>query len=121
MVSKATFVRLGSTSTEKFGNLSFDDEVINPPTTSTVETVEGLYTLYYKNMINQLKSKPRTRTYSVKLSNTEMLLIDLSRLVYIDNTYWKINKIIDYSPVKDVFTRVELIEWTENFSQSDIT
>ena len=50
-----------------------------------------------------------------------MLTIDLSRLVYIDNTYWKINKIIDYSPVKDVFTRVELIEWTENFSQSDRT
>ena len=118
---RATFVDWESTSTEKFGNLSFDDEVINPPTTSTVETVEGLYTLYYKNMINQLKSKPRTRTYSVKLSNAEMLTIDLSRLVYIDNTYWKINKIIDYSPVKDVFTRVELIEWTENFSQSDRT
>ena len=42
-----------------------------------------------------------------------MILIDLRRLVYIDGSYWRVNKIIDYSPAKNELTKVEMVQWTE--------
>ena len=43
----------------------------------------------------------------------DILTLDLSRLVYIDGVYWKINKIVDFSPAKNETTKVELIQWVE--------
>lgn len=110
---RATFVDWESTSTERFGNLSFNNEAINPPTTNTWAEVKGLYDIYWEKMINQLRENPRTRTYFINLTMNDILTMDLSKLVYIDGVYWKINKIIDFSPASKQLTKVELVQWTD--------
>ena len=108
---RATFVDWDNDSGDKFTNLSYNDEIINPPTTSTSTTVEGLYSVYWKNMIEQLKANPRIRVMSINLNSSDIATLDLSKLVYIDGSYWRINKILDYTPLKNTTTKVEFIQW----------
>lgn len=112
---RATFVDWEDISTSnKFGNLSFDDETISPPNDSSFPVTKlGLYNTYYKKMIDQLKANPRIRVMHFNLKKSDMINLDLSRLIYVDGTYWRINKIIDYSPIKNVTTKVECVQWIE--------
>ena len=64
-------------------------------------------------MIDQLKQNPRTRSYFINLTMNDILTLDLSRLVYIDGVYWKINKIVDFSPSTRELTKVEFIQWSD--------
>ena len=108
---RATFVDWDNNSGDKFTNLSFNDEIIQPPTTSTQTTVEGLYSVYWKNMIEQLKANPRIRTMHINLNSSDIANLDLSKLVYINGSYWRINKVVDYAPLKNTTTKVEFIQW----------
>jgi len=110
---RAMFVDWEDTSGDLFSNLSFSNEWINPPMTSTWYYNLGLYELFWKNMIEQYKANPRIRTAYFNLTMSDMILIDLRKLVYIDGSYWRVNKIIDYSPAKNTLTKVELVQWTE--------
>jgi hypothetical protein len=97
-------------------SLSFTDETFDAPQTaiSGVEnTTPGLYTVYYKNMIEQLKKSPRIRTVYLNLKIKDILNLDMRRLVYLDESWWRINRISEYSPAKNETTRVELIQWLE--------
>ncbi len=108
---RATFVDWDNNSGDKFTNLSFNDEIIQPPTTSTATTVEGLYSVYWKNMIEQLKANPRIRSMYINLNSSDIATLDLSKLVYINGSYWRINKVVDYAPLKNTTTKVEFIQW----------
>jgi len=108
---RATFVDWDNDSGNKFTNLSFNDEIIQPPTTSTSTSVEGLYSLYWKKMIEQLKANPRIRTMHINLNSSDIATLDLSKLVYINGSYWRINKVLDYAPLKNTTTKVEFIQW----------
>tara|TARA_R110002033_G_scaffold52148_4_gene99344 strand:+ start:1906 stop:4869 length:2964 start_codon:yes stop_codon:yes gene_type:complete len=108
---RATFVDWDNDSGNRFTNLSFNDEIIQPPTTSTATTVEGLYSVYWKNMIEQLKSNPRIRSMYINLNSSDIATLDLSKLVYINGSYWRINKVVDYAPLKNITTKVEFIQW----------
>ena len=108
---RATFVDWDNNSGDKFTNLSFNDEIIQPPTTSTSTTVEGLYSVYWEKMIEQLKANPRIRTMHINLNSSDIATLDLSKLVYINGSYWRINKVVDYSPLKNTTTKVEFIQW----------
>ena len=112
---RATFVDWEDISTStKFDNLSFDDEIISPPNDSSVPVTKlGLYNTYYKKMIDQLKANPRIRVMHFNLKKSDMINLDLSRLIYVDGTYWRINKIVDYSPIKNITTKVECVQWIE--------
>ena len=112
---RATFVDWEDVSGGLFNNLSFSDEIISPPLTNLEVTVPGLYTLFWKNMIEKYKANPRIRTYNVKLSIADMVNVDLRKLVYIDGSYWRINKIIDFAPAKNELTKVEFMEWTDQY------
>jgi len=94
-----------------FGNVwvrDYDDA----QNTYTAYTVgNGLYHTYYKNMIEMIKENPRIRTVAINLNAKDIVNLDLRKLVYIDGTYWKINKIIDYSPAAIKTTKVELLKW----------
>ncbi len=72
---------------------------------------KGLFETYYKNMFEMLKSKPRLRTVYVDLKVKDIILLDFTKLIYIDGVYWRINKVVDYQPNKNQSTKVELIEW----------
>tara|TARA_R100001530_G_scaffold67247_1_gene47961 strand:- start:1579 stop:4626 length:3048 start_codon:yes stop_codon:yes gene_type:complete len=109
---RATFVDWDNNSGDKFTNLSFNDEIITPTMTSTPTRVEGLYSVYWKNMIEQLKSNPRIRTMYINLKSSDIATLDLSKLAYINGDYWRINKIVDYAPLKNTTTKVEFIQWT---------
>ncbi len=112
---RATFVDWEDISfSNKFANLSYEDEDIQPPNdSSSTVTKLGLFNTYYKRMIDQLKANPRIRVMYFNLKKSDMINLDLSRLIYVDDTYWRINKIIDYSPIKNVTTKVECVQWIE--------
>jgi hypothetical protein len=116
---RAMFVDWEDTSGDLFSNLSFDNEIITPPQTSVFFENPGLYELFWKNMIEQYKANPRIRTAYFRLTMSDMILIDLRKLVYIDGSYWRVNKIIDYSPAKNELTKVELVQWTEQIPLPD--
>ena len=114
---RATFVDWDNNSGDKFTNLSFNDETISPPR-ATPTLVQGLYSVYWERMIDQLKKNPRIRVMSINLSTSDIITLDLSKLVYINGTYWRINKIIDYAPLKNITTKVEFIQW-DRFKSTD--
>ena len=76
-------------------------------------SVKGLYETYYKNMIEMLKLNPRLRTAYIDLKITDIISLDFSKLIYIDGVYWRINRIVDYQPNKNISTQVELVEWVD--------
>jgi len=73
----------------------------------------GLYQTYWQGMIELLKINPRQRLAYFDLKIADIVNLDFRKLVYIDETYWRINKIIDYAPHLNVPTKVELVEWRE--------
>tara|TARA_A100001391_G_scaffold54750_3_gene33426 strand:- start:3935 stop:6586 length:2652 start_codon:yes stop_codon:yes gene_type:complete len=107
---RATFVDYEDSS---FASLSYNDEIISPPRSGTSTTVKGLYSVYYKKMIQQLIKSPRIRTLNLNLKIKDVRNIDLRNLVMIDGQYYRINKIVDFSPAKNITTKVELIQWFE--------
>ena len=94
-------------------SLSFNDESFIAPGQYTENTVPGLYSVYYKNMIEQLKEAPRIRTVYINLKMVDILSLDMRRLVYLDETWWRINKIDGYNPAKNQTTKVQLIQWID--------
>jgi len=74
---------------------------------------KGLFDTYYRGMIEMIKYNPRIRLVYVNLKIKEIANLDMTRLIYIDGVYWRINKIIDFMPHQNKTTKVELIEWVE--------
>ena len=74
---------------------------------------KGLYDTYYYDMFEMIKQNPRIRTLKVSLDIRDIVELDFTRLIYIDGAYWRLNRVIDFSPNKNIPTKVELIEWNE--------
>ena len=97
-----------------YGNVwhrDYDDstgEYTDPPVAG-----KGLYEEYYKNMFEQFKRNPRIRTAYFDLKITDIINLDLRKLIYLDGVYWRLNKVSDYMPNNNNTTKVELIEWIE--------
>jgi hypothetical protein len=64
-------------------------------------------------MIEQLKQSPRIRTVYINLKITDILNLDVRKLVYLDDSWWRINKVSEYSPANNQSTAVELIQWLD--------
>jgi hypothetical protein len=47
------------------------------------------------------------------LNDVDILNLDFSKLIYIDGTLWRLNKIIDYDPIEMDVTKVELLKLIE--------
>jgi hypothetical protein len=75
--------------------------------------VKGLFETYYKYMIEQFKVKPRIQTSYFDIKISDIVVLDFTKLIYVDGCYWRLNKIIDYQPHKNQSTKVELIEWID--------
>ena len=44
---------------------------------------------------------------------SDIVNLDIRKLIYIDGCYWRINKVIDYMPQANKSTKIELVEWTD--------
>ena len=73
----------------------------------------GLYHRYYRKMIEMIVNNPRVRTVQVNLKISDIVNLDIRKLIYIDGCYWRINKVIDYMPQANKSTKIELVEWTD--------
>jgi hypothetical protein len=95
-------------------NLSYSDVKFNSTENNGGEvTMNGLYYYYYNKMVKQLKERPRLKIMYVNLSLSDISSLDLRKLVFVDGAYYRINKVIDYQPHKNVSTKVELTEYFE--------
>jgi len=74
---------------------------------------KGLFETYYKNMFEMFKSKPRLRTVYIDLKPLDIINLDFRKLIYIDGVYWRISKVVDYQPMRNQPTKVDLIEWLQ--------
>ena len=72
---------------------------------------KGLYQTYYQSMIEMQKETPRIKIVYLNLKSTDLVSLDLRRLVYIEGYYYRINRIVDYKPNSNETTKVELIYW----------
>ena len=110
---QATMINMDSISSPNlaYGNAWIKDYDDTTGVYAANQIGEGLYDTYYRNMIEMLKKSPRLRTVSISLNISDIVNLDFTKLVYIDGVYWRINKIVDYSPNKNESTKVELIEW----------
>ena len=64
-------------------------------------------------MIEMAKSNPRIKTLYVNLKLSDVVNLDLRKLVYIDGYYYRLNRIIDYKPNNNQTTKVELVLWDD--------
>ena len=71
----------------------------------------GLYQTYYQSMIEMQKENPRIKIVYLNLNASDLVSLDLRRLVYVEGYYYRINRIIDYKPNSNETTKVELIYW----------
>lgn len=72
------------------------------------KTNNNLYNLHWRRTINQLNENKMLTAY-FDLTGADIFKMKLSDKIRIDNSYWNINKIIDYNPAKGGPTKVELI------------
>lgn len=74
-------------------------------------TNANLYNRFWANYINQLATGKLVTMY-LYLDTTDISHIrhNLNTKIYINNSYYYINKIIDYNPLKEGLTKVELLK-----------
>ena len=78
-------------------------------------TNNNLYNLYWRRTLGQINNG-KLMSALFNLSEVDINKINLSDKIYIDNTVWNINRIIDYDANSRDLTRVELISVDEESS-----
>lgn len=78
----------------------------------SVPTLNNLYNQFWRNTI-QLIDEGKLLTAYFYLTPKDIYELELNDVVRIDNSYWNINKVIDYDAGADNLTKVELITNSE--------
>jgi len=86
-------------------NFATCDYYYYTPTTLTANT---LYNLYWRRTVNQINVGKMLVAY-FHLNEADIQTLKLNDKIRIDNSWWNINKVIDYDANSDVPTKVELI------------
>ena len=71
-------------------------------------TNNNLYNIYWRRTVNQI-NKGKILTALFDLNENDIHNLRLNDKIRIDNSWWNINKVIDYNPTKNFLTKVELI------------
>jgi len=93
-------------------NLSYGDE-FKSNTFSPAILLPGLVSRYWSNMLDQLYLSPKVRTLSVNIKIRDILNLDFKRLIYMNGSYWRLIKILEFAPAKDIVTKIECLQWIE--------
>ena len=75
---------------------------------TSVLTNNNLYNLYWRRTVNQI-NVGKMLIASFLLNEADIQTLKLNDKIRIDNSWWNINKVIDYNANDEVLTRVELI------------
>ena len=77
-------------------------------------TNANLFNLYHRNYINEVTDKDsKVMTGFFYLEPTDINTLDFRDQIVIDNSYWRLNKVMNYNPFKEGLTKVELIKIKE--------
>lgn len=72
---------------------------------------DSLFNNYYKSFIEEISDKDSKLVVAyLYLTISDINQLDFSRLIYIDGINYRLNKIIDFSPVLNQLTKVELLK-----------
>ena len=85
-------------------------------------TNANLYNIYHRNYINEVTDKDsKVMNAMFYLEPTDINTLDFRDQIVIDNSYWRLNKVMNYNPFKEGLTKVELIKIKEavTFKKSD--
>lgn len=78
---------------------------------SLAYTTNNLYARFYAKQIQEITDRDsKIVTMYLYLEPQDISKFDFKNKVYIDKTYYYVNKIIDYNPLKNQLTKVELIK-----------
>jgi hypothetical protein len=75
---------------------------------TSVLTNNNLYNLYWRRTVNQINVGKMLIT-SFLLNEADIQTLKLNDKIRIDNSWWNINKVIDYNANDEVLTKIELI------------
>jgi hypothetical protein len=74
----------------------------------------NLFTLYWAQYLAEITSKDSTLlTCDMYLNSQDISQIDFGKLINIDGSLWRLNKIIDWNPETTKTTKVELLRVIE--------
>jgi hypothetical protein len=84
--------------------------------TASAFTAANLFAGYWSEYIEEITNfdgHSKMLTCSVKLNEVDIYNLDFSKLIYIDGSLWRLNKVLDYNPMDFNVTKVELIKVIE--------
>lgn len=77
-------------------------------------TAANLFAGYWSEYIAEITDKDsKLLTCSLKLNEVDIYNLDFSKLIYIDGSLWRLNKVLDYNPMDFNTTKVELLKVIE--------
>jgi len=81
---------------------------------SSTYTAANLFNGYWSEYIAEITDKDsKLLTCSLKLNEVDIYNLDFSKLIYIDGSLWRLNKVMDYNPMDFNTTKVELLKVIE--------
>jgi len=99
---------------------------LNNPTLYPISN--NLYTSFWQNFIEEISDKySKLMVAYFNLTSEDIRTIDFRDSYFVDGTYYRLNKIMDYSPIGNTLTKVELIKIrdavfipSDSFSHGDV-
>ena len=74
----------------------------------------NLFTGYWFDYVAEITDKDsKLMTAYFKLTEIDIYALDFSKLIYIEGTLWRLNRIIDFNPLNEAPTAVELLKVME--------
>jgi hypothetical protein len=82
--------------------------------TTSSYTAANLFNGYWSEYIAEITDKDsKLLTCSLKLNEVDIYNLDFSKLIYIDGSLWRLNKVLDYNPMDFNVTKLELLKVIE--------
>jgi hypothetical protein len=74
----------------------------------------NLYNAFWSEYINEIIDKDsKLLTCNIYLKTTDIYSLDFSKLIYIDGSLWRLNKVIDFNPNVPDSTKCEFLKVIE--------
>lgn len=84
-------------------------------------TNANIYNLYHKNYTEEVTNKDsKVLTGYFNLSPVDINQLDFRDKIVIDNSYWRLNKVMNFNPTKEGLTKVELIKIKDLISFTEL-